>query len=51
MQYHDGGGMRHTAYCVAGDLSNGAFKGGQGIMSTPSVCGGVGFWMSTAMVA
>ena len=28
MQYYDGGGMRHTAYYVAGDLSNSGFKGG-----------------------
>ena len=30
MQYYDGGGMRHTAYYVAGDLSNSGFKGGYG---------------------
>lgn len=30
IQYYDGGGMRHTAYYVAGDLSNGGFKGGYG---------------------
>jgi hypothetical protein len=28
LQYYDAGGMRHTAYYVAGDLSNGGFKGG-----------------------
>lgn len=28
MQYYDGSGLRHTAYYVAGDLSNGGFKGG-----------------------
>ena len=28
MQYYDAGGMRHTAYYVAGDLSNSGFKGG-----------------------
>lgn len=28
MQYYDGSGMRHTAYYVAGDLSNSGFKGG-----------------------
>jgi hypothetical protein len=26
LQYYDAGGMRHTAYYVAGDLSNGGFK-------------------------
>jgi hypothetical protein len=30
MQYYDGGGMRHTAYYVAGDLSNSRFKSGYG---------------------
>lgn len=28
LQYYDAGGMRHTAYYVAGDLSNSGFKGG-----------------------
>ena len=28
VQYYDAGGMRHTAYYVAGDLSNSGFKGG-----------------------
>ncbi|MEO7098464.1 MAG: hypothetical protein ABI162_03820 [Luteolibacter sp.] len=28
VQYYDGGGMRHTAYYVSGDLSNSGFKGG-----------------------
>lgn len=28
VQYYDGGGMRHTAYYVAGDLSNDGFTGG-----------------------
>lgn len=28
LQYYDAAGMRHTAYYVAGDLSNSGFKGG-----------------------
>ena len=30
MQYYDGSGVRHSAYYVAGDLSNSGFKGGYG---------------------